>query len=430
MYFSGSDNIVSTYAYKFTITFTYTSSGGFTWTGCTLVPNTYTVSEYRVLGSTVASTAFATATATQGTAFAVPSQPADTPTGYTWDGWYTDSACTSAYTSRLWTADGNLYAHYTALVVYEAVVFDAYKGSADAATYYGYGSTYSTLLLASESATSGIAFTPTSTPASRTDYTFSGNWYTDPQCTTAFTSGTLSANTYLFAKYTLTDTSADAIYLMSFVDRMHKAGLGVILDFAPVHFATDSYSLREFDGTCLYEYADPRHTISPWGSAQFDLGKDPVRSFLMSAMNYFLTYFHFDGIRVDAVSNIVYWDGNKANGENTGSTEFIKRLNGKLHLAHPEIMMNGALTIGTLDGANIEIADYAGHENEIIFGLKADEVQKLSDSGTYSPWDIYNKDPRVKNVMDSLFSGPWCQGDENRFRMKALFKSPNDKALN
>jgi len=214
MYFSGSDNIVSTYAYKFTITFTYTSSGGFTWTGCTLVPNTYTVSEYRVLGSTVASTAFATATATQGTAFAVPSQPADTPTGYTWDGWYTDSACTSAYTSRLWTADGNLYAHYTALVVYEAVVFDAYKGSADAATYYGYGSTYSTLLLASESATSGIAFTPTSTPASRTDYTFSGNWYTDPQCTTAFTSGTLSANTYLFAKYTLTDTSVDAIYLM------------------------------------------------------------------------------------------------------------------------------------------------------------------------------------------------------------------------
>jgi len=127
--------------------------------------------------------------------------------------------------------------------------------------------------------------------------------------------------------------------LMSFVDRLHNAGFGVILDFAPVHFATDSYALREFDGTCLYEYSDPAHTISPWGSAQFDLGKDPVRSFLMSAMNYFLTYFHFDGIRVDAVSNIVYWDGNKANGENLGSTEFIKRLNGKLHLAHPEIMM-------------------------------------------------------------------------------------------
>ena len=127
--------------------------------------------------------------------------------------------------------------------------------------------------------------------------------------------------------------------LMSFVDRMHRAGFGVILDFAPVHFATDAYALREFDGSCLYEYADPRHTISPWGSAQFDLGKDPVRSFLMSAMNYFLEYFHFDGIRCDAVSNIVYWDGNKANGENTGATEFIRRLNGKIHYAHPTVMM-------------------------------------------------------------------------------------------
>ncbi len=127
--------------------------------------------------------------------------------------------------------------------------------------------------------------------------------------------------------------------LMSFVERMHEAGFGVILDFAPVHFATDPYALRLFDGTCLYEYSDPAHTISPWGSAQFDLGKDPVRSFLMSAMNYFLEYFHFDGIRVDAVSNIVYWDGNKQNGENTGATEFIRRLNSKLHERHPSAMM-------------------------------------------------------------------------------------------
>ncbi len=127
--------------------------------------------------------------------------------------------------------------------------------------------------------------------------------------------------------------------LMSFVNRLHQAGLGVILDFAPVHFATDSYALREYDGTCLYEYGDPRHTISPWGSAQFDLGKDPVRSFLMSAMNFFLEYFHFDGIRCDAVSNIVYWDGNKNNGENTGATEFIRRLNSKIHGRHPSVMM-------------------------------------------------------------------------------------------
>jgi hypothetical protein len=209
---SGTD-IQAKGAYTFVITASV-SGNTITWVSCNVSLNTYTISEYRVLGSTAETTAFATAQATQGTAFEVPAQPADTPTGYTWDGWYTDSACTSAYTSRLWTADGNLYAHYTALVVYEAIVFDAYKGSANAATYYGYGSTYSTLLLASESATAGVNFTPTTTPAARTGYTFAGAWYTDPQCTTVYVTGSFTSNTYLFAKYTLTDTAHDAIYLM------------------------------------------------------------------------------------------------------------------------------------------------------------------------------------------------------------------------
>ncbi len=138
--------------------------------------------------------------------------------------------------------------------------------------------------------------------------------------------------------YSVDSRYGNPFQLMSFIDRMHQAGIGVILDFAPVHFATDTWSLSNFDGTPMYEYSD-QHMYSPWGSKQFDLGKDPVRSFLMSAMNYFLDYFHFDGIRCDAVSNIVYWDGNKNNGENTGATEFIKRLNGKIHIAHNDVMM-------------------------------------------------------------------------------------------
>ena len=82
-----------------------------------------------------------------------------------------------------------------------------------------------------------------------------------------------------------------------------------------------------------------------------------------------------------------------------------------------KLMMNGAITLGTLDGANIEIADFAGRENEVIFGLTADEVQKMTDEGSYNPWDVYNSDTRVKAIMDSLFTGPWCEGDGNRFRM-------------
>lgn len=127
--------------------------------------------------------------------------------------------------------------------------------------------------------------------------------------------------------------------LMSFVDRMHQAGIGVILDFVVVHFAIDAHGLFEFDGSHMYEYSDAANTFSQWGSPQFDLGKDPVRSFLMSAVNYFVERFHFDGIRIDAVSNIIFWDGNKQRGENTGGLEFIKRLNGKLHYEHPSLIM-------------------------------------------------------------------------------------------
>jgi len=126
--------------------------------------------------------------------------------------------------------------------------------------------------------------------------------------------------------------------LMSFIDRMHEAGIGVILDFAPIHFASDNWALAQYDGSNLFEY-DGDMRVSQWGSLQFNLGKDPVRSFLMSAVNYFVDYFHFDGVRLDAVSCLIYRDGNKNNGVNEGAVEFVKRLNGKMHIAHDGVMM-------------------------------------------------------------------------------------------
>ena len=127
--------------------------------------------------------------------------------------------------------------------------------------------------------------------------------------------------------------------LMSFVDRMHQAGIGVIFDFAPVHFAIDEFALINFDGDHLFEPHEADRMFSPWGSAYFDLGKDPVRSFLMSAMNYYVEMFHIDGLRIDAVSNMLFYDGNKAKGTNEGAVEFLKRLNSLLHLRHPSLMM-------------------------------------------------------------------------------------------
>lgn len=82
-----------------------------------------------------------------------------------------------------------------------------------------------------------------------------------------------------------------------------------------------------------------------------------------------------------------------------------------------KLMMNGAITLGTLDGANVEIAALAGEENEVIFGLKEDEVQKKVDDMSYNPWDLYNGSSKIKNVMDSLLSGPWALKHGDRFRM-------------
>ena len=82
-----------------------------------------------------------------------------------------------------------------------------------------------------------------------------------------------------------------------------------------------------------------------------------------------------------------------------------------------KFMMNGAVTLGTMDGANIEIVEKAGEENEIIFGLKSDEVDEHNMNGDYDPWEYYNSDNRIKGVMDSLFTGEWAGYGHDRFRM-------------
>ncbi len=81
-----------------------------------------------------------------------------------------------------------------------------------------------------------------------------------------------------------------------------------------------------------------------------------------------------------------------------------------------KFMMNGALTLGTLDGANVEIHDRVGDENSFIFGLKVKDIEDIKKSGQYNPWDLYNQSKEIRRILDSLFSGPWCEGVQDRFR--------------
>lgn len=81
-----------------------------------------------------------------------------------------------------------------------------------------------------------------------------------------------------------------------------------------------------------------------------------------------------------------------------------------------KFMMNGALTLGTLDGANVEINERVGDENSFIFGLRVKEIEELKKSGAYNPWNLYNSDQNIRRILDSLFKGPWCESTPNRFR--------------
>ena len=177
--------------------------------------------------------------------------------------------------------------------------------------------------------------------------------------------------------------------LMSLVDRLHQEGIGAIIDFAPVHFATDKWALAKYDGTCLFEYSN-KWRVSPWGSYQFDLGKDPVRSFLMSAMNYFVDYFHFDGVRVDAVSNIIYYNGDCSIGQNDGAVEFIKRLNAKIHIAHDSVMMIAEDSTAFAGTTKPTEQGGLGFDYKWDLGWMNDTLKYYSKDPVYKKWEHYN----------------------------------------
>lgn len=139
--------------------------------------------------------------------------------------------------------------------------------------------------------------------------------------------------------FSLTSRYGTPKQFMAFVDECHLNEIGVVMDFVPVHFVKDDFGLRYFDGTPLYEYPNPSDANSQWDTMNFDLWKEEVRSFLMSSANFWIETYHIDGLRVDAVANIIFWHGNKNNGTNEGATAFIRRLNYYLNVRHPGVIM-------------------------------------------------------------------------------------------
>jgi 1,4-alpha-glucan branching enzyme len=193
------------------------------------------------------------------------------------------------------------------------------------------------------------------------------------------------------------------------IDRLHGAGIGVILDWVPGHFPRDAWALAHFDGSALYEHADPRLRVQPdWGTYVFNFGRNEVKSFLLSSAHWWLSEFHVDALRVDAVASMLYldysrkageWQPNRFGGrENLEAITFLTEMNAMVHREFP-----GALTIAE-ESTSWPMVSRPVHLGGLGFSMKWN-MGWMNDSLAYMKQDpVYRRFHHERLTFGQLYA--------------------------
>lgn len=195
--------------------------------------------------------------------------------------------------------------------------------------------------------------------------------------------------------YSATSRYGEPKQLQELIDRCHANGIAVILDVVTVHFAVNDYALWNFDGTSLYEYPHPAVGYSEWGSCNFMHSRGDVRSFLQSSCAFWLDKYHFDGLRFDAVGNLIYWQGNSGRGINEDSVRFMQCMNKGLKKLYSDVMLiaeDSTPYSGTTRSVN---------DGGLGFDYKWD-LGWMNDTLKYLGTDLADRDKEIGKILFSM----------------------------